>query len=67
MSDVQKLELLLELWERETLSVEGAIGSILQVLQTLQERQTMHQITLLNLRQDVDSLIAHTRMPPPSG
>ena len=64
--DTMSLDRLLELWTRGALSLESAVGYTLQVLVQLQQAQHSHQRTLHNLRADVDSLIAHTSMPPRS-
>ena len=69
---------LLNKWKVEKLTVEMAIGHLLQHAdikhesdeQAKQERRKIMrtldeiQVTLKSLRHDVDSLIAHTSMPP---
>jgi len=55
---------LLKKWEREELTVEMAIGHILQHLVKLLAALEAIKVTLRNLRADVDSLIAHTGMKP---
>jgi len=71
-------EKLLNQWKVEDLTVERAIGQMLQHLvqlhetsnnpcplcKTLQPTIEGHTSTLTNLRADVDGLIAHTNMPP---
>ena len=51
---------LLKEWTLEKLTVEMATGHTLQNLVKIQEAIDTIQITLRNLRADVDSLIAHT-------
>ncbi len=59
---------LIKKWEREEITVEMAIGHILQHLAKIQTVIDAINITLYNLRADVDSLIAHTGMiPNPKG
>lgn len=55
---------LLKKWEREEITAEMAIGHILQHLITILAVLEMIKVTLRKLRADVDSLIAHTGMPP---
>ncbi|MCP4370729.1 MAG: hypothetical protein GY797_21840 [Deltaproteobacteria bacterium] len=55
---------LLKKWEREEITVEMAIGHILQNLAKIQTAIDAINITLYNLRAMVDSLIAHTGMKP---
>jgi len=55
---------LLKQWELEKITVEMAIGHILQNLVKMQKTYNARNITLYNLRADVDSLIAHTQMKP---
>ena len=55
---------LIKKWEREEMTVEMAIGHILQHLAKIQTVIDAINITLYNLRADVDSLIAHTGMRP---
>ena len=49
-------------WEREEITIEMAIGHILQHLVKIQTAIDAINITLYNLRATVDSLIAHTGM-----
>ncbi len=59
---------LIKKWEREEITVKMAIGHILQHLAKIQTTIDAVNITLYNLRADVDSLIAHTgMMPNPKG
>jgi hypothetical protein len=51
-------------WEREEITVEMAVGQILQHLVKILTTLKTINITLYNLRADVDSLIAHTGMTP---
>lgn len=55
---------LLKEWTLEKLTTEMATGHTLQNLVKIQEAIDTIQVTLRNLRADVDSLIAHTGMPP---
>ena len=55
---------LLKEWTLEKLTVEMATGHTVQNLVKIQQVIDTIQITLRNLRSDVDSLIAHTGMPP---
>ncbi|MDM8532745.1 hypothetical protein QUF63_16410 [Anaerolineales bacterium HSG25] len=71
---------LLSQWKQETLTVERAIGQMLQhqVLQDNLEQEVgserramqsaLHELqaSVRSLRTDVDRLIAHTNLPPPS-
>jgi hypothetical protein len=54
---------LLKLWEREEMTPEMAIGHMLQNMAKEQTTLEAFQRTLLNLRMDVDRLIAHTGLP----
>ncbi len=54
---------LLYLWSRGAISTEEAVRQIIQNLIRLQRVFNALNITIYNLRADVDSLIAHTRMP----
>jgi len=56
MSTVTPTELL-KLWKLENMQPEMAVGHILQNLVKL-------QTILVDLRADIDRLIAHTRLPP---
>lgn len=51
---------LLKKWEHEEITVEMAIGHILQHLVKILAALETIKITLRKLRADVDSLIAHT-------
>lgn len=55
---------LLKKWELEEITVEMAIGHILQHLVKILATLETIKITLRQLRTDVDSLIAHTGMKP---
>jgi hypothetical protein len=55
---------LLKKWEQEEITVEMAIGHILQHLVKLLTVLEKIKTTLSKLRADVDSLIAHTGMKP---
>ena len=55
---------LLKRWQLEELTGEMAIGHLLQHLAKIQTAIDAVNITLYNLRADVDSLIAHTGMNP---
>jgi hypothetical protein len=55
---------LLRLWELEKMPVERTTGHTLQNLVKIQTAIDTINITLYNLRADVDSLIAHTGMKP---
>ena len=55
---------LIKKWELEDLTPEMAIGQILQHLVKILTTLQAINITLYNLRADVDSLIAHTGMTP---
>jgi len=55
---------LIKKWEREEMTVEMAIGHILQHLAKIQTAIDAINLTLYNLRVTVDSLIAHTGMTP---
>ena len=58
---------LLKMWQREDLTVDQAAGHIVQNLVHLQARLEQFKDSLLKVRQDVDSLIAHTGLPPRQG
>jgi hypothetical protein len=59
---------LLKQWELETISVPMATGHSLQNLVKMQQAIDTINLTLYNIRADVDSLIAHTGMKPnPTG
>ena len=51
-------------WELEKIPHEMATGHSLQNLVKMQQAIDTFNITLYNLRADVDSLIAHTGMKP---
>jgi hypothetical protein len=55
---------LLKKWQIEEITIEMAIGHLIQNVVKLYK--TIEKLTnsLYNLRADVDSLIAHTGMPP---
>ncbi len=55
---------LLRLWELEKISLEMAMGHLLQNLVKQQQAIEAANISRYNLRADVDSLIAHTGMKP---
>jgi hypothetical protein len=55
---------LLRLWTREKITIDMAIGHILQNLVDMQRAYDARNLTLYHLRADVDSLIAHTGMKP---
>jgi len=55
---------LLQQWKLENMTVEMTTGHILQNLVKIQTAIDAINITLYNLRADVDSLIAHTGMKP---
>ena len=55
---------LLKKWEQEEITVEMAIGHILQHLVKILAVLENVKITLSKLRADVDSLMAHTGMKP---
>ncbi len=55
---------LIKKWEREEITVEMAIGHILQHLAKIQTVIDAINLTLYNLRATVDSLIAHTGIKP---
>ena len=55
---------LLKKWELEEITVEMAVGHILQHLVKILAILETIKITLRKLRVDVDSLIAHTGMRP---
>ncbi len=54
---------LLKLWDREEMTSEMAIGHMLQNMAKQQTTFEAFQRTLLNLRADMDRLIAHTGLP----
>ena len=51
---------LLKLWKLEKMSVEMAIGHILQNLAKQQEAIEVNSLALYHLQADVEGLIAHT-------
>jgi hypothetical protein len=55
---------LLKQWRGEKMTAEMAMGHVLQNLVKIQRAMDAINITLYNLRADVDSLIAHTKMKP---
>ncbi len=55
---------LLQQWTLEKLTVEMATGHTLQHLVKIQRAIEAMQISLRNLRADVDRLLAHTGMKP---
>jgi len=55
---------LLKQWELEKISHEMATGHSLQNLVKIQQTIDAINITLYNIRADVDSLITHTGMKP---
>jgi hypothetical protein len=55
---------LLKQWELEKISIEMVTGHSLQNLVKVQQAIDAINITLYNIRADVDSLIAHTGMKP---
>jgi len=55
---------LLKQWELEKIPVQMATGHILQNLVKIQQAIDAINLTLYNLRADVDSLIAHTGIKP---
>jgi hypothetical protein len=55
---------LLKLWTLEKISVEMAIGHIMQNLVKQQQTVKDHDRSLYRLRTDVDDLIAHTGVQP---
>ena len=55
---------LLKLWKLENITVEMAIGHILQNLVKMQRTHDTRNTKIYNLRADVDSLIIHTGMKP---
>ncbi|NIT62020.1 MAG: hypothetical protein GWN00_39250 [Aliifodinibius sp.] len=55
---------LLRQWRLEKMTPEMAMGHLLQNLVKIQRAMDATNITLYNLRADVDSLIAHTQMKP---
>jgi ribosomal protein S17 len=59
-------EKLLNLWKREEISVEMAIGHILQNLVKLETAHDVYTITVDNLQANVNDLIVHTEMEPRS-
>jgi len=56
---------LLQQWKLENMTVEMTTGHILQNLVKIQTAIDAINITLYNLRADVDSLIAYTEMKKP--
>jgi hypothetical protein len=57
---------LLKKWQLEKVTVEMAIGHLIQSLVKLYKTVEKLSISIYNLRADVDSLIAHTGMSPRS-
>jgi hypothetical protein len=55
---------LLKQWELETIPHEMATGHTLQNLAKMQQTIDAINLSLYNIRADVDSLIAHTGMKP---
>ncbi len=55
---------LLNKWQLEEMTVEMTTGHLLQNLIKIQTAIDALNITLYNLRADVDSMIAHTGMKP---
>jgi hypothetical protein len=55
---------LLKQWELEKIPLEIATGHSLQNLVKIQQAIDIINLTLYNIRADVDSLIAHTGMKP---
>jgi len=55
---------LLKLWKLEQLPLEMGMGQVLQHLIKLYNDLATHHTTQINLRADVDRLIAHTGLPP---
>lgn len=55
---------LLSMWAKEQLTLEMATGHSLQNLVKIQKTIDAINISLYNIRADVDSLIAHTGMKP---
>jgi hypothetical protein len=55
---------LLKQWELEKIPIEMATGHSLQNLVKIQQAIDTINLTLYNIRADVDSLIAHTGMKP---
>jgi hypothetical protein len=53
-------------WQREDLTAEMAIGQLIQTILKLETALTNLNLTLYQLRADVDSLIAHSGLPPTS-
>ena len=65
MSTVTPQELL-KLWKLEQVSVEMALGHILQNLVKAQASAENRATSLYKLRSDVDDLLAHTGITPRS-
>ncbi len=57
---------LLKLWKLEHITVEMAVGHILQNLITLHTTVEIFDASLCKLQGNVDDLIAHTEMKPRS-
>ncbi|MFN8488377.1 MAG: hypothetical protein U0350_12335 [Caldilineaceae bacterium] len=57
-------EELLKLWKLDNIPMEMAMGHVLQNLGKQQKAQDALNQTLVNLRADVERLIAHTGLPP---
>lgn len=55
---------LLNLWSNEAISIEQLAVHILKFLVRMQRAHEAQNLTVYNLRADVDSLIAHTGMSP---
>lgn len=55
---------LLKQWELETMPIEMITGHSLQNLVKIQQAMDTINLTLYNIRTDVDSLIAHTGIKP---
>lgn len=55
---------LLQLWKTEQITVEMATGHLLQQLVKLYNDLETQRAAMINLRADVDRLIAHTQLPP---
>lgn len=57
---------LLKLWTLNEIPVETTLGHVLQNLVKLHSDLKVHNLTLYQLRADVDRLIAHTVLQPTS-
>ena len=55
---------LLKQWRLDKMTVDMAIGHILQNLVNMQRAYDARNLTIYNLRADVDSLIAHMGLKP---